>query len=180
MKTFSLSQPIIFLMRGLPGVGKSTWLKGHHVEDYVISPDAFRLMLSPPVRQENGEMGINQHVSSVAWDMTYSALRSRIEGCLNGSAVGATFVDATFCNKRGMREMIEFIEKYGKELVRIVVVDFLDVPLVYVKSRNEGRKGTIRYVPEDVIDRMFDSGLSMNLDSFGVDVFKPEEITFTQ
>ena len=180
MKTFSLSQPIVFLMRGLPGVGKSTWLREHHVEDYVISPDMFRLMLSPPVRQENGEMGINQRVSSVAWDMTYSALRSRIEVCLNGSAVGATFVDATFCNKWGMSEMVGFIKRHGKELVHIVVVDFFDVPLVYVKSRNEGRKGTIRYVPEDVIDRMFDSGLSMNLDSFGIEVCKPEEIVFSQ
>ena len=57
-----------------------------------------------------------------------------------------------------MREMVKFINKYGEGKIRIVVVDFFNTtPLVVVKARNEGRKGTIRYVPKFVIDRMYDS-----------------------
>ena len=179
MKTFSVHEGVVFLLRGLPGTGKSTWLKEKGVEDYVISPDAFRLILSPPVRQKNGEWGINQAVSKTAWEMTYASLKNRIENCINNVAVGVTFVDATFCHERAMREMVEFINKHGEGKIRIVVVDFFDItPIVIVKARNEGREGTIRYVPEFVIERMYESACEMDMDSFGVEIYQPEEIQF--
>lgn len=180
MKTFSVHEPIIFLLRGLPGTGKSTWLKEKGVEDYVISPDTFRLILSPPVRQKNGEWGINQAVSKTAWEMTYASMKSRIENNINNIAVGATFVDATFCHERAMREMVEFINKYGEGKIRVIVVDFFNTtPITIVKARNEGRRGTIRYVPEFVIDRMYDGAVSMDMSSFDVEVYSPEEIQFS-
>ena len=180
MKMFSIHESIVFLMRGLPGTGKSTWLKEKGVEDYVISPDSFRLILSPPVRQKNGEWGINQAVSKTAWEMTYASLKSRIENCINNVATGATFVDATFCHERTIREMVEFINKYGEGKIRIVVVDFFNTtPITIVKARNEGRKGTIRYVPPFVIERMYESAVSMNTNDFGIEFYSPEEIQFS-
>lgn len=180
MKTFSVHEGVVFLLRGLPGTGKSTWLKERGVEDYVISPDTFRLILSPPVLDKNGEWGINQAVSKTAWEMTYASLKNRIENCVSNIATGVTFVDATFCHERAMREMVEFINKHGEGKIRIIVIDFFDTtPLVIVKTRNEGRRGTIRYVPEFVIDRMYDGAVSMDMSSFDVEVYSPEEIQFS-
>ena len=45
----SLRSSTVVLMRGLPCSGKSTWLRNNNCEDYVISPDTFQLMLSPPI-----------------------------------------------------------------------------------------------------------------------------------
>lgn len=65
-KTIYLSDKIIVLMRGLPSSGKSTFLREHGCEDYSISPDAFHIVLSPPVTLSNGERVINHNMNDEA------------------------------------------------------------------------------------------------------------------
>lgn len=39
---------ILLLMRGVPGSGKSTFIKQHNLEQYTLSADALRLLYSAP------------------------------------------------------------------------------------------------------------------------------------
>ena len=168
MGIISLSSPTVVLMRGLPGSGKSTWLQNNNCAEYSISPDEFRLMLSPPIIV-NGELSINQKVSHQAWEMAYACLRFRL------SFGGATFFDATFMNERTLKEVLRIISS-SKKNVKVVVLDFTFLPIEEVKRRNNIRKGTFRYVPDAVIDHMWSMGRSMDLSKFDIEVCDPRDV----
>lgn len=171
----SLSSPVVVLMRGLPGSGKSTWLREHGCEDYVVSPDTFRLIFSPPTVRLNGELEINQETSATAWRLTYEAIRDRL-AWRKGNARGATFVDATLMNERTVRDIMRIILEEGHGRVKVFIVDFTILPVAEVKRRNNLRKGTLRYVPNEVINRMWESGRHMDLGKFDVEILHPDEV----
>lgn len=177
MKKFSisLSSKTVVLMRGLPGSGKSMWLREHHCEDYVISPDTFRLILSPPLPRPHGALEINQEMSGDAWRLSYEALRSRL-AWRKGNACGATFFDATFMNERTLKDTLRIVLEEGHGRVKVVVVDFTILPVAEVKRRNNLRKGTLRHVPNEVIDRMWENGRHMDLSKFDVEIVHPDEV----
>ena len=168
MTIISLSSPTVVLMRGLPGSGKSTWLQNNNCAEYSISPDEFRLMLSPPVMLD-GKLSINQKVSHQAWEMAYTCLRSRL------SFGGATFFDATFMNERTLKETLRVISS-SKKNVKVIVLDFTFLSIQEVKRRNNLRKGTFRYVPESVIDHLWSTGRSMDLSKFDIEVYDPRDV----
>ena len=183
MKKFviSRSSPVVVLMRGLPGSGKSTWLHNNNCDDYVISPDAFRLMLSPPIETtRDGEFTreINQNVSRRAWEFTHECLRSRLS-CKVGNAVGATFIDDTFMSDRAVRDIKRIVHEETQGRAMVVILDFTYLPIEEVKRRNEMRRGTYRYVPEFVIDHMVELGAKMDVNSYGVRVLDPREVQIT-
>lgn len=55
---------ILLVMRGIPGCGKSTWIKEHELEAYTLSPDNIRLLFSAP------ELGLDgkYHISAIRLD----------------------------------------------------------------------------------------------------------------
>ena len=164
-KIFLKKDNIVFCLRGVPGSGKSTWLQKQGLLDYTISPDSFRLMLSNPVyNQETQQEEINQAVSGKAWEMTYDCLKSR---CRYG---GVTFVDATFMHPKALASLKEVVPQNYK----IVVIDFTKIGLAEAHRRNEGRKGTFRYVPSFVLDRMWKTGKTMTFE--GVEKYDFDEV----
>jgi len=150
----NMKDKIVVLLRGVPGSGKTTWLRDHNLEDYSISLDKIRLMLSNPVMTEQGYYEINQEVSDTAWKMAYECLKSRMK---NG---GVTFFDATFMNEYLVNYVKNLAQDYG---YTILIIDFTSIGLAEAKRRNETRRGTIRYVPEHVLDHMWAEGATMNL-----------------
>lgn len=183
MKKFSisLSSPTVIIMRGLPGAGKSTWLRNNNCEDYVIRPDTFQLMLSPPIEiTRDGEFTyeINQNVSRRAWELTHECLRSRLS-CKVGNAVGATFIDATFMSDRAVRDIKRIVLEETQGRAIVVILDFTYLPIEEVKRRNKMRRGTYRYVPECVFDHMVELGAQMDVNSYGVRVLDPRKVQIT-
>ena len=52
---------MLFVMRGAPGSGKSTFIKKAGLEPYTICPDTIRLMFEGPVMDpKTGKLGISQ------------------------------------------------------------------------------------------------------------------------
>ena len=163
----NLKDNIVVLLRGVPGSGKSTWLREHQLEDYSIATDRLRLLLSNPVKSPQGYYEINQQVSDKAWQLAYELLESRM------SHGGVTFFDATFMNDYLINYVKGLTEKHHYKLL---VVDFNSVGLDEAKRRNKLRQGTIRYVPEYVLDDMWSEGTSMSIEGVNMVDYKDVEI----
>ena len=163
----NLKDNIVVLLRGVPGSGKSTWLREHQLEDYSIATDRLRLLLSNPVKSPQGYYEINQQVSDKAWQLAYELLESRM------SHGGVTFFDATFMNEYLINYVKGLTEKHHYKLL---VVDFNSVGLDEAKRRNKLRQGTIRYVPEYVLDDMWSEGTSMSIEGVNMVDYKDVEI----
>lgn len=50
----------LFLLMGVPGAGKSTWVKQNGLEMFTISPDNIRTMIETPRISPTGEYYISQ------------------------------------------------------------------------------------------------------------------------
>ena len=50
----------LFITRGLPGSGKSTWLKEHFNQSYIISPDDIRMQYAQVQLKSDGTQSIKQ------------------------------------------------------------------------------------------------------------------------
>ena len=135
---------ILLVMRGVPGCGKSTWIKEHDLEAYTLSPDNIRLLYSAP------ELGLDglYHISSKCDKYVWSFLNERLEARMK---VGdTTVVDATHTKESYLKEYKKLCKAYN---YRMIVVDFSSIDLDTIKERNDNREGYKR-VPEEVIERM--------------------------
>lgn len=136
---------ILLVMRGIPGAGKSTWIKEHDLEAYTLSPDNIRLLYSAPELGLDGEY----HISSKCDKHVWNFLRERLEARMK---VGdTTVVDATHTKESYLKDYKKLCKEYN---YRMIVVDFSSIDLDTIKSRNY-RRESYKQVSEDVIDRMY-------------------------
>jgi hypothetical protein len=147
----------LIILRGLPGAGKSTWIKNMELEDYTLSPDTLRMMFSSPECLIDGSFQNNQGVSSKAWNTMYEMLEKRMSlGC-------TTVVDATHLKQKYYNKYKKYADKYR---YGITVVDFFyQGTLVDALRNNEYRKGTIDYVPPSIIKNMYESAQKIEVPS---------------
>ena len=156
---------VLLLMRGVPGCGKSTFIKEQGLEPYVLSADALRLLYASPVMDKTGKWCISQRNDKLVWPMLLKALEERMKrGCF-------TVVDAT--NIRG-RDLSNYKKLAQEHKYRVYVVDFTDLPITEAKRRNRMRE-EYKQVPDFVIERMY-AQLKDNQVPSGITVLKPEEI----
>lgn len=137
----------LIILRGLPGAGKSTWIKNMGLEGYTLSPDTLRMMFSSPECLIDGTFQNNQGVSSKAWNAMYEMLEKRMSlGCI-------IVVDATHLKQKYYNKYKKYADKYR---YGVTVVDFFyQGTLVDALRNNEYRKDTIDYVPPSVIKNMY-------------------------
>ena len=57
----------LFILRGAPASGKSTWIKENELEPYTISTDGLRLMYQSPVTTVEGDRAISQNNDKQVW-----------------------------------------------------------------------------------------------------------------
>ena len=157
---------ILLLMRGVPGAGKSTFIKEQGLEPYTLSADALRLLYASPMLDNAGRWCISQHFDKQMWPFLLQTLEERMKrGCF-------TVVDAT--NIRG-RDMTAYKKLANEYKYRIYVVDFTDITIEEAKKRNLLRE-EYKQVPENVIERMY-AQLADNKVPSGITVIKPGELS---
>ena len=160
-----ITMRILLLLRGVPGSGKSTFLRQQGLAPYTLSADTLRLLYSSPVLDNEGRWCISQRFDKVMWPLLMNLLEERMRrGCF-------TVVDAT--NIRG-KDMTNYKKLANEYKYRVYVVDFTDVPLAEALQRNRLRE-EYKQVPEAVIKRMH-AQLADNKVPSGITVIKPEEL----
>jgi len=144
-KIYKLKETIILmkmnkliLMRGLPGSGKSTWIKEKGYEICAICPDTIRLMYATP------NPTISQSYDGKVWKIINDILETRMK---NGFF---TILDATNITWKSIKPYVKLCEDYEFELE---IMDFSNVPLEECLKRNKERE-YYKYVPEEVLRRM--------------------------
>jgi predicted kinase len=134
------SLPILLLLIGIPGSGKSTWLKSFDKTNYIIvNPDSIR-------KEVTGDISDVSQDAKV-WQITKERTVKALE---NGKNV---ILDATNVDTSRRREFI-------KDLPEVQIqAKFFDADPEESKRRirNDIRLGVDRsHVPEEIIDKMYD------------------------
>lgn len=133
----------IFILRGSPASGKSTWVKENELDSYTISADNLRLMYQSPITTVAGEREISQNHDNEVWKMVLQLMERRME---NGELI---IVDATHYKAPLINKYKELITKYR---YRAYVVDFTNITEEELLDRNSKRG--FRKVPDEVISKM--------------------------
>lgn len=153
----------LYLVCGIPGSGKSTWLKNHvKPGNVVISRDKIRFSL---LQEGENYFAHEDEVYTILWGEMNKALKE-------GKNV---FVDQTSLTPRSRKYLIDHAKNYDH--VNIV---WIKVPLETALERNENRKGTLAYVPREQIRRMDMQFVEPTFDEGFNRIFKYEDDKMTE
>lgn len=155
---------VLFLMRGAPGVGKTTFIKEHTLEQYSLSADNIRLLIQSPIMNVNGDWVISQKNEKRVWELLMAMLEDRMK---RGEF---TIIDATNSKTVEMNKYKNLANKYR---YRMYIIDFTGTSIDIVKQRNNQRD-EYKKVPEEVIDKMYSRFSTQKIPS-GITVIKPEQ-----
>jgi predicted kinase len=125
----------LHLMVGIPGSGKSTYIKSKLADKILICPD--------DIREELTGDASDQSQNALVWDTAYKRLHQALQ---NGKDV---VFDATMVDKRSRKQPIKVARKYG---VAVHAVAFpIDVSVAIDRQNKRDRKVSV-----DVIQRFAD------------------------
>ena len=134
----------LFLLRGAPASGKSTWIEQNKLEQYTLSTDKIRLMYQSPILNTDGNLCITQQNDGVVWEYLFKLLEDKMR---RGEFV---VIDATHYKSSLINQYRDLVEKYR---YRVYIVDFTKISKATLIERNSARDEYKR-VPEFVIDKM--------------------------
>lgn len=130
----------LYLMCGIPGSGKSTYLKTRFIQPpVVISRDEIRFKI---VKEDEEYFSHEKEVYNEFINQIQTALKFEAE----------VFVDATHLNEGSRTKLLRSLGSSLKDVE--VNVIWIKVPLEVALKQNENRKNTRAYVPTSVIRRM--------------------------
>ena len=128
----------LYVMCGIPGSGKSTWLrKNTKPEDKIISRDEIRFSII-----QEGEEYFSRE------EEVFEKFCSEIKTALNDGY--DVYADATHINRGSRKKLLQQVAIYADDIVAIEMPTAVSLAL----KRNEEREG-LRYVPPSAIKRMY-------------------------
>ena len=136
----------LFLLRGVPGCGKSTFLRKYEdvLKGYVIGADDIRLLYSPTVYPKGKfTKKVNPENDRQVWEFIHNLVQQRL---LKGYT---TIVDATHCNVDNINYYKGFCLENNVECVVVTFDETLETCQQRNKSRHEWQE-----VPEEIVERM--------------------------
>lgn len=134
----------LYVLRGLPSSGKTSFIKENNLEAYTLSSDEYRLKCGAPSYDIHANKCIPQQHSSRAWKRLREDLEYRME---HGEF---TIVDATHLKRKYFKDYQRLCKKY---FYKLCVVEFSTDAKECIEN-NSRRYGTYSYVPLEVIDNM--------------------------
>ncbi|OLP66297.1 hypothetical protein BACPU_05990 [Bacillus pumilus] len=154
----------LVLLRGLPGVGKSTWIQQQGLEPYTLSADYIRLLTQPPQLSINGKPEITSKHDHKVWSLLFDLLTARME---RGDF---TVIDATHVTSKSISQYKSLATSYR---YRVYIVDFTQVPLETALLQNRSRESH-KVVRESVLYQMNERLKTEKVPSW-VTVLQPDE-----
>ena len=143
----------LVILRGCPGVGKSTWIKENELEPYTICADTLRLLHRNPVMNINNKDSISQYDNKQIWSMLYYLVEEKMKH--NDFII----VDATHSDVNQLSTYKQLGEKYR---YRLLCVEFSSKTLDESKDilynriiAQNSTRSEYKQVPRLVLDRMF-------------------------
>lgn len=156
---------VLLLLRGSAGVGKSTYIKEHDLEQYALSADNIRLMCQSPVLQTDGSVAISQTNEKLVWNLMFQMLEARMQ---RGEFV---VIDATNSKTQDINRYKDMAKTYR---YRMYCVDMTGVPIDECKWRNKLRP-PYKQVPDEVIEKMYSRFETQQVPT-GVTMIQPDEL----
>lgn len=146
----------LYLMCGVPGAGKSTFIKKRTRLDHaiVVSRDAIRFSI---VKPDEEYFSHEDEVVKIFWEQINKALAEDKD----------VFVDQTSLTPRSRKWLLQHATGY-----KHASVIWIDEDLETCLKRNEERRGTRSYVPESSIRRMYDQFVEPSLDEGFTYIFR--------
>ena len=70
----------LIVLRGAPGVGKTTWIRKNHLEEYTLCLDTIRyMMISPRMNHKAGYFDVSFKYDTKAWQVLFQLLEERMK-----------------------------------------------------------------------------------------------------
>ena len=136
-----MKQHNLFIMCGVPGSGKSTWLKQNRPDAYVISRDAIRFML---IKEDEYYFAKEDEV--------FKTFIKYIQESIDSDETPEDiYCDATHITKGSRNKLLNALDLTNVKNVTVIVVR---PSLTQTLERNEQRTGRAR-VPKSVVRRMW-------------------------
>ena len=154
----------LFLLRGLPGSGKSTWIRDNGFDPYTLSSDKLREMFAGLEYNIEGNLCISARKDNLVWETLNSMLITRMSRGLT------TFIDATNIKEKTINKYKKMADIYA---YKVYVIDFTDVLPETCFLRNKARG--YKRVPDSVINSMADALKNSRVPK-DVTVLKPDEV----
>lgn len=155
----------LVLLRGIPGSGKSTWIKEHKLENYTLSSDQIRSLFHGPELTETGSKVLIEDDQETIWNTFMKVLESRM---VRGEFI---VVDSTNITKKDVGKFLNQARLYR---YRIFCIDFTDISMEEAKQRNRERE-ELKRVPDYVIEKFYNRLINEENFPKEITMLKPNE-----